>query len=157
MTRALAMLAALALVGCGAAPEPGREPLDVLTFSPAPELAQVVEAAVARIATATGRADITVGPGGLSVAGVPKMAGACAGTYMRDGIALKVEVALDRTGCRPIEVSVLHELVHILSGLGEDEHAESGVFSASHDTLLDESSLTTLCGAFECAAFIPEL
>ncbi len=169
-------LAALILaLACGCAPaEPGdtcqTERCEVATsFAPDPELVLYTQAALTRIARATGRTDLVIHEDGLPVElDGPLMAHTEDGTEVPacgvtpasktgSGPWIAQRVAIDPEplpGCPDLQVTVLHEIMHALAP--EARHAETGIFSVHGGGRLNDDSLTALCSEFACQAFQPE-
>lgn len=175
MTRSViwSLLGASVLAACG--PAPSREAAtDALSYAVAPELAPMFQSAAERLRGASGVQLTDDGETRISaVSELPpsdrEHEGACGvtTTSVKLDPFRVVDVRIDLLWPQPpgcdASATLLHELIHSLrrslytrpEPLG---HAADGVFAWDiGDRLLTESSLTALCEAVPCSAFVPEV
>ncbi len=127
-------------------------------------LAPLLESAVSRLATATGRGDIRVGSDGVPVEANEhpegygqEVCGLAASNGWGEPEFVQVDPTPPEGVCMTVETVIVHELIH---SLGQREHAEEGLFAGKEGrrTLkLSAPSLSKLCEAFNCLKFEAEL
>lgn len=148
--------------GCGSIDWPEVPVYGTTFWTDDPTFFDALTSDVARLAAATGRADIAVSPDGARVSVVPDVTVAgvpSCGSTAQEAASMVVDLAaVSPPGrfCNPPAVTFLHEAMHVLAP--DAVHSATGIFAQRADatTVIDEASLTALCSAFRCQDFRPE-
>jgi hypothetical protein len=165
--QSLACLVLALLPACGLSPQSEADEAasgpETLFWAEFPELRARVIDGTGRLARATGRDDIAVERGGVPVTMVHDLEDfgrpVCARTLRNghnDAIGIELHANPPSGYCRDLTSEFIHEAMHAMAP--EADHADSGIFApAANPTVwIDDVSLATFCGSFECAAFTPE-
>lgn len=137
---------------------------DATSFAPVPELEAYMTAGIDRLSRATGTGFLCEEASGVPVVfreHLTEKDGTedCGQTIAAGhGVHYAQIIMIDPTppeGCSPIQVTLLHEMIHALApGV---QHATHGIFAAQAvGSKLDEEALVQLCSVFPCQEMIPE-
>lgn len=138
-------------------------PIDVYTYSPAPELLPATELAISRLEQASGL-DFHIG-NGVELRALPAMS-KCAYTHVEyapggdiEDTHINVAYPVPAECYADLSLTIAHEIIHVVRGdKNNDGHAADGLFAATpeHEAGITEATLTALCEAAPCTKFEPE-
>jgi hypothetical protein len=168
MTKVALLIALLLSTACATAEQVDAK---VLVLTPTTAPAELVREAAARWTAATGVEIVVADAGGIPVSLEENTFGPlgqnCAVTEST-GAGVTLDIQVDGTppvnSCRPLLDTLTHEIGHALCRLYDPRapagcHSSSGVMHSNHNAelLIDESTLSTMCGSVPCTAFAPEV